>query len=291
MNSALKRLLIEPFTVIRRNTSFILIVLVVLFVDQLKNKIMPDFSLGEKIDSYVEWIYVKLPQILLSSDMLWTIVIIGIITLPIICLGQLWVSSNLRIFYLNTKSNVTMLKSLSKITIWQFLWTMVNFIICSSFFLIYEIIVFMICQSFWHYYKLNTIYFLFILVMALFPFYFAYISLANKVVLIDSRKSFSSWLIAWKDMSEILKFDKMWKVYIFYFFRVLINSILKGAVPAASLFFIDSFSLRIAIASISFLAAHVYVKSSSFELFLYIFKDNIRVRQHFNSFYSYAYRS
>jgi len=292
MNYALKNILIEPFNIIRRNISFVFIVSFILLVDQLKNVILPNFSFGKPQNSYTEWIYIKIPELLTSDQVLFTMFVIGIVTLPIICLGQLWSSSNLRMFYLDSKSKkLSMLGSLKIITISQIIWSIVNFLIFSSFFLLYEIFVFLICRLIWQCYNFNTVYLLFLLILALFPIYFAYISLSNKLILIDPRKTFSSWVIAWKDMlNTFSKFDKLWKIYIFYIFRVTINSLFKGAVPAASLFLIDNWFLRIFVASISMLAAHIYVKSSSFELFLFIYKDNTRIRHYFNSFYLYSYK-
>lgn len=73
--------------------------------------------------------------------------------------------------------------------------------------------------------------------------------------------------------------------YSFYILRVLISVLFKVVVPVASIAYISERPLRIAIAIVSFTIAHAYVKSSSFELFLYLSRKDISVREYFHNYY------
>ncbi len=77
-----------------------------------------------------------------------------------------------------------------------------------------------------------------------------------------------------------------WASWIFFLLRVLIESVFVALIPAAVLLFVESFWVRIILASLLVAPVYSFLKMASFKFFLEIYKDKPLVAEEYRRYFS-----
>ena len=77
----------------------------------------------------------------------------------------------------------------------------------------------------------------------------------------------------------------LWPSYLFFAFRVVAEVIFVALIPAGAILMIDSFWLRITVASLSATPVYSFLKMASFKFFLEVYKPFPLVRAEYSTYY------
>lgn len=124
------------------------------------------------------------------------------------------------------------------------------------------------------------------LVGAAMPLGMAGFSFSSKLAVI-SQGSFGEKLALFYRL--FFSWPVLWPSYLFFVFRIVVEIIFVALIPAGAILMIDSFWLRITVASLSATPVYSFLKMASFKFFLEVYKPFPLVRGEYRSYYQSAF--
>lgn len=279
-NTIIHKYIVRPFQLIIKNRSVILLVMVVLILDNINNILTESLGLSFNPNNILNgvWVFEYLPTSLLDIfGQSWFI--LGTVVLTIAqTLITVLTMVDLKLTYQYKKHDLRRVLGETKFSYfsWYFAWLVGSY----TAYLALIIGVYFLSSLIWFSTRTNTIVVALAFVAFIFPFFYSLLSIGAKISVTSSHNKFVL-------MKHILIFEKLKKIYLFYVTRLSIEIITLIIVPIISLHILKSSWLAIPIGIVILVIPLSVFRASTFEFFLYLFKDdksiNLQFYKHFEA--------
>lgn len=291
MNRRLHILVIHSGRDLFKYKSFLLLVFALVLADRLIQKVLPQqrspvraetlLQLGEQAAAYV---FTALPvEVLALLTDYRTFLVLGLLFLfkQII---SLWPSSDMRRMHRREREAFGLLGSLLAIRREQVVWDAAAVGTTCTVAGVWLLAAFEICRQLWHLH--GTVYWLLLLALlgaAALPVIMAGFSYSSKLAVLARGRFRQKLALFLRLFWDPRVFVPSW---LFFLVRILIEALFVVTIPAAILYYMESFWMRVLLASLVATPVYSYLKMASFKFFLQVYGRFDLVQQEYAGYYT-----
>lgn len=271
--------------------SFFLLIFALILLDRVIKKYvhidrssMDLAQLGELSAASADYLFNQVPGLLwvLLTDYRTFLILSGLFFLKQII--SLWPSSDMRRMHRKERGMFGLLSSLVGIRWQQVVWDAIAVGTICGLYAIWATLGFIVTRTGWNAHPHGIWIVLFLLCMGLFlPLGMAGFSYSSKLAVL-SRGNFREKLGLFYRLFTTGRV--LWPSWIFFSCRIALESIFVLIIPIAVLLFVDSFWVRIMVATLLATPVYSYLKMASFKFFLEIYQPYDLVQQEYHTYYA-----
>lgn len=291
MKKLLRILTVHSVKELLRYKSFLLLIFFLLFADRIIHRYVnttgsgPDFfqnvEFGEKLAAFV---FTQLPKVFIER--FFTLQMAGI-AIGLFVLKQvisLWPTSDMRRMHRNERGQFGLFEALIALRWHQVLWDALAVTAVCGICVLWFSIAFLL--GLWSWLKIKSwilsIGLLALMVACILPLAMAGFSFSSKLAVIRGGTFNIRFCLF---MKLFTYWPLLWTSWIFFLFRMILESIFVAIIPAGAILYIPSFGLRIFIAAVSATPVYSYLKMASFKFFLELYGEFDLVRAEYQQYY------
>ncbi len=290
MKKLLRILTVHSVKDLLRYKSFFLLIFFLLLADRIihsfvktqdKSLVLPhglafghqtaDFIFGQLPDRIVQWIFT--PRVI--------VIVAGLFLLKQVI--SLWPSSDMRRMHRKERGRFGLFEALFALRWYQVAWDALAVGTLCGVMGVWFILAFLLGLSFWkHALDIPGLLSAAGMALSALPLAMAGFSYSSKLAVIRNGtfgarfELFLYLFIHWR---------VLWTSWLFFAARIVIEAIFVAIIPAGAILFIDSFWLRMLIATFSATPVYSYLKMASFKFFLEVYGQYALVRTEYSHYY------
>lgn len=196
---------------------------------------------------------------------------------------SLWPSSDMRRMHRKERGRFGIMEALRVLKWYQVVWDALAVGLACILTIVWATLSYIIGWGCWHQTGSTVCLYVTVgLVMLIFPLVMASFSYSSKLAVIRKvffRARFRLFL------NLFFHWRLLWTSWIFFSARIVFETIFVVAIPAAAILFINSFWLRMMIATISATPSYAYLKMASFKFFLEAYRNYESVYHEYKEYY------
>lgn len=296
MKKILRILTVHSVNELLRYKSFLLLIFFLLFADRIIHRYVNTTNSGpsffqniESGEKLAEFVFTQLPTVFIERFFTFQIagIAIGLFVLKQVI--SLWPTSDMRRMHRNERGQFGIFEALTVLRWHQVLWDALAVAvvcgICGIWFLLAYL------AGLWTWLTIGS-WILSTAILALavgciLPLAMAGFSFSSKLAVIRGGTFKIRFLLF---MKLFTYWPLLWTSWIFFLFRVILESIFVAIIPAGAMLYIPSFSLRILIAALSATPVYSYLKMATFKFFLEIYGEFDLVRAEYQQYFHDRHR-
>jgi hypothetical protein len=292
MKKLLRILTVHSVKDLLRYKSFFLLIFLLLLADRIihrfvktpdKNFVLPhgmafshqtaDYLFGQLPQKLVQWLFT--PRIIAIAA--------GLFLLKQVI--SLWPSSDMRRMHRKERGRFGVFEALLALRWYQMAWDGLAVGTLCAVLGVWLVLAFLLGLSFWaHALAVPGLLSAAGMALSALPLAMAGFSYSSKLAVIRNGtfgarlKLFLYLFVRWR---------VLWMSWLFFAVRIVVEAIFVAIIPAGALLFIDSFWLRMLIATVSATPVYSYLKMASFKFFLEVYGEYALVRTEYSDYYDH----